>query len=238
MIAKKNPKLQEEKNRVVYFQLGLLVTGTSLLMAFTWKTPVNKSEKLIVERSSEIEMIQMMEEEIEKPIEIPEVKKVVQKKAPDQITIKMLTQFINPIKNSDKNEKIDVQLKAKDGDKIGNGDFILDIGDAPDLNVIIKFPHKEAFFGGNWTTFLKNNLKYPTFSQEWGDEGNVFLSFIVEKDGSVSQIIVKNKDRVTKELQEEAIRVIKASPKWNPGINNRGEYVRSYKNVNVNFVLK
>ena len=65
MIAKKNPKLQEEKNRVVYFQLGLLVTGTSLLMAFTWKTPVDNSEKLIVERSSEIEVVQMIEEEKE-----------------------------------------------------------------------------------------------------------------------------------------------------------------------------
>jgi protein TonB len=237
MIAKKNPKLQEEKNRVVYFQLGLLVTGTSLLMAFTWKTPVNSSEKLIVERASEIEVIQMMEEEKETPVEIPEVKKVEQQKALDPITIKMLTPFIDPTENKDKNEPVFVKTKAKDGDKVGDGDFVLDIGDAPKMEVATKFPDKEALFQGNWYQYLSDNAKYPEIAQEWGEEGTVFVGFIVEKNGSITDVKVKNKDRVAKSLQKEALRVVKSSPRWTPGIKD-GEYVRSFKTVKVNFILE
>lgn len=236
MIAKKNPKLQEEKNRVVYFQLGLLVTGTSLLMAFTWKTPVNSNEKSIVERSSEIEVIQMMEEEKETPVEIPEVKKVEQAKTPDPITIKLLTQFIDPTKNKDVNEKIYVEKKVKDGDKVGDGDFDLDIGDAPELEVAVEFPDTEALFQGNWYQYLSEHARYPEIAREWGEEGAVFIEFIVEKNGTITDVKVKNKDRVAKSLQKEAIRVVKSSPRWTPGIKG-GEYVRSYKTVRVNFIL-
>jgi len=236
MIAKKNPKLQEEKNRVVYFQLGLLVTGTSLLMAFTWKTPVDSSEKLIVERSSEIEVIQMLEEEKEKPIEIPEVKKV-QEKDPNPITVKTLTPFIDPTKNKDKNEKISVELKVKEGDKIGSGEFDVDIGERPELkDGLVDFPDKEASFEGNWYQYLKENTVYPEIAQEWGEEGSVYVSFIVEKNGSITDVQVKNKKYVAESLQKEAIRVVKSSPRWKPGVKG-GEYVRSVKTVKVNFIL-
>lgn len=237
MIAKKNPKLQQEKNRVVYFQLGLLVTGTSLLMAFTWKSPVNSNEKLIVERSSEIEVIQMMEEEKEAPIKIPEVKKVEQQKTPDPITIKMLTPFIDPTDNKDTDEKLSVETKPKDGDLVGNGDFVLDIGDAPELETAVEFPDQEAIFQGNWYQYLRENAKYPEIAQEWGEEGAVFVEFIVEKDGSITDVKVKNKDRVAKSLQKEAIRVVKSSPRWTPGVKD-AEYVRSFKTVRVNFILE
>ena len=236
MIAKKNPKLQEEKNRVVYFQLGLLVAGTSLLMAFTWKTPIKKSEELIVERISEVPTIEMMEEEKEKPIEIPKVEKVVQKKAPDPVTKKLLTSFINPIKNANQDEKIEVQLKAKDGDKIGDGDFDLVLGDPPKLKSDVVFPDKDAQFQGNWYQYLSEHAKYPEDAQYLGEQGAVYVSFVVERDGSITDVHVKNKDRVAKSLQKEALRVVKSSPKWTPGIKN-GEYVRSYKTVRVNFIL-
>lgn len=234
MIAKKNPKLQEEKNRVVYFQLGLLVTGTSLLMAFTWKTPVDESEKLIVERSSDIEVVQMMEEE--KPIETPEVKKVVQKKTPDPITIKTITPFIDPTKNKDEDEKLYVETKVKDGDKIGDFDFTIPIGDPPKMDVVVEWPDQEASFGGNWYQYLRENTVYPEIAQEWGEEGSVYVSFVVERNGSISDVQVKNKDHVAKSLQKEALRVVKSSPRWTPGVKD-GEYVRSVKTVKVNFIL-
>jgi protein TonB len=234
MIAKKNPKLQEEKNRVVYFQLGLLVTGTSLLMAFTWKTPVNSSEKLIVERTSKVEVIQMMEEE--KPIEIPKVQPVVQQKKTDPITIKLLTAFIDPTKNKDIDEGVFVEAKAKEGDIVGSGDFDLDIGDAPDLDVVVEWVDQEAAFIGNWYQYLSDHTVYPEEAQDWGDEGAVYVSFIVERNGSITDVHVKNKNRVAVSLQKEAIRVVKSSPKWTPGVKG-GEYVRSIKTIKVNFIL-
>ncbi|MEX2485080.1 MAG: TonB family protein [Brumimicrobium sp.] len=237
MIAKKNPKFQEGNNRGIYFQLGILITGTSLLMAFTWKTPVNKNYKSTDERIAEVPTIEVVKEKVEKPIEIPKVEKQQPQKSPDPITVKALTAFINPIDNKDKNEKVDVKHKLNKGDIVGLGGDIDDLGDPPKLDEVVKFPDREAKFNGNWKQFLSENVVYPAASKEWGDQGAVHVSFVVEKDGSVTDVDVLNKERVTKELQEEAIRVVKSSPNWVPGTLN-GEYVRSYANVKINFILE
>jgi protein TonB len=82
--------------------------------------------------------------------------------------------------------------------------------------------------------YLGGAIKYPPMAQENNVQGKVFLSFVVEKDGKLTDI------QVTRGLgsgtDEEAIRVLKASPRWNPGIQN-GKPVRVKYNINVNFTL-
>lgn len=76
--------------------------------------------------------------------------------------------------------------------------------------------------------YLSKNIKYPTIAQENGIQGRVVLSFIVRKDGSVSDIeIVRGVDPV---LDQEAVRVVEAMPKWKPG-KQKGVV------VNVKYVL-
>jgi len=96
---------------------------------------------------------------------------------------------------------------------------------------------KQPEFPGGITKFYKylsGNIDYPKMAQDNNVQGKVFLSFIVEKDGSLSDI------QITRGLgsgtDEEAIRVLKESPKWNPGIQN-GLAVRVKYNINVNFKL-
>ncbi|MBO9676098.1 MAG: TonB family protein [Sphingobacteriaceae bacterium] len=96
---------------------------------------------------------------------------------------------------------------------------------------------KQPEFPGGIAKFYKyigGNIKYPKLAQENNVQGKVFLSFVVEKDGSLSDI------QITRGLgsgtDEEAIRVLKESPKWNPGIQN-GLAVRVKYNINVNFML-
>jgi protein TonB len=61
------------------------------------------------------------------------------------------------------------------------------------------------------------------------------VKFIVEKDGSITDAKVANK--VDRYLAKEALRVVNKSPKWKPG-TLKGEYVRSYKTVVINFTLE
>jgi TonB family protein len=71
--------------------------------------------------------------------------------------------------------------------------------------------------------YLSKNIKYPEAAKEKGISGRVFLSFVIEKDGAVSDVkVVKG---IGKECDDEALRVVKAMPKWKPGLM-KGKPVR------------
>ncbi len=83
--------------------------------------------------------------------------------------------------------------------------------------------------------WLNNNLRYPEVAQANNIQGRVVVKFTVEKDGSISNPTVVR--GVDKDLDREAIRVVKKMPRWNAGKNN-GVAVRSYFNLPVNFKLQ
>ena len=83
--------------------------------------------------------------------------------------------------------------------------------------------------------WLSNNIRYPESAQQNGVQGRVTVRFVVEKDGSVSgATILKGVD---KDLDAEALRVVKRMPKWQAGKNN-GQAVRSYFTLPVTFRLQ
>lgn len=83
--------------------------------------------------------------------------------------------------------------------------------------------------------FISSNVKYPASSKEKGEQGRVICSFIVNKDGSVSDYkIVRS---ISAELDAEAIRVLKMMPRWTPGKQN-GKSVAVKYTVPVTFRLK
>ena len=94
-----------------------------------------------------------------------------------------------------------------------------------------------SFPGGNaaMMRYLAENIKYPVSAQKAKDQGRVVVQFIVEKDGTVTG--VKTVRSVTPTLDAEAVRVIKAMPKWTPG-KQGGEFVRVKYNVPVSFKLQ
>jgi TonB family protein len=82
--------------------------------------------------------------------------------------------------------------------------------------------------------FLSENVCYPEAAEKAGTQGRVIATFIVEKDGSITNIkIVKS---VSKELDAEAKRVIEAMPNWKPGKQN-GEPVRVKYTIPITFRL-
>ena len=82
--------------------------------------------------------------------------------------------------------------------------------------------------------FLSQVTRYPQRAQDLGIQGCVVVGFIVEKDGSLSDF--KFIQRVDPELDDEALKTVKAMPKWNPGKHN-GKNVRVRHSVPVSFKL-
>lgn len=85
----------------------------------------------------------------------------------------------------------------------------------------------EAFY-----KFLGQNIKYPKLALENEVKGSVILSFVVAKDGSIEDVKVEKK--LGSGTDEEAVRVLKMSERWNPGINE-GKPVRVKYNIPVKF---
>lgn len=92
------------------------------------------------------------------------------------------------------------------------------------------------FPGGNDSLmkYLMQNLRYPKEARDSRIQGTVFVTFIIEKDGSVSD--VRALRGVAPSLDEEAIRVVSAMPAWKPGYQ-RGQPVRVQYNLPLRFVL-
>lgn len=101
------------------------------------------------------------------------------------------------------------------------------------LTLAEEFPE---FLGGFETMkkFLSDNIKYPAEALEKGISGRVYIGFVVEKDGRITDAEVKR--GVEKTLDAEALRVVKIMPKWKPG-KQKGEAVRVAFSVPIDYVL-
>ena len=102
---------------------------------------------------------------------------------------------------------------------------------------IVEFPDVEAGFPGGPAAMMKwinDNVKYPQTSIEMNEQGRVFLSFVVEKDGSITNVKVER--GISIDLDREAKRVVRKMPKWIPG-ESAGRAVRARCRLPINFQL-
>ncbi|MGD0582226.1 MAG: energy transducer TonB [Bacteroidales bacterium] len=133
----------------------------------------------------------------------------------------------SPDKN---NQEVTVSTSASEneliGDPAGNGD--------EPFMIVEVLP---TFRGGNLEKFrewVKNRVVYPQMAEENHIRGKVYLTFVVERDGSVSTVqIVKGIDKL---LDDAAVKAIESSPKWSPGLQ-RGRPVRVRFSIYLNFQL-
>ena len=128
----------------------------------------------------------------------------------------------------------DVILDGPDGPYWDDGGIPTDPDDAdPPLLITEEEPE---FPGGMEAlkTFLLNETHYPAEAKEQGVVGNVYVNFVVERDGSISNPKVVG--RLFPQCDEEAVRVIMSMPKWTPG-KNMGILVRTLFLLAVPFEL-
>ena len=104
-----------------------------------------------------------------------------------------------------------------------------------DDTLIYQTPDELAKFPGGISNYLKATIVYPEQALKDTLEGKGYLNFIIEKDGSISKIIVKRGIPDCRDCDKEAVRVMSICPKWIPAKND-GKIVRS--SYNVMFVFK
>ncbi len=218
MELKKNEHVNLERKRVVFFQLGLLVVGSFTLAAFTYKAPNegwNKVKKVVAAQSlqvyEELDEIPKEKQIVEPPKEVAFKKEepmIRSEQLPDEV-LKLLANKMVLFKSN-------VAIKTG-GLKTGEQDLFID-KEQDITGELIEFPLIDAKFDGGYTAmqaFIQKNIEFPEDAKLFGDEGTVHLSFVVEKDGSISHVHIER--GVSPSIDKEAKRIVQNFPKWTPG---------------------
>ena len=102
---------------------------------------------------------------------------------------------------------------------------------------IVEFPDVEAEFIGGAQAMMKyiqQNIQYPPKSIEMNEQGKVYLSFVVETDGTISNVAIER--GVSIDIDNEAERIVRSMPKWSPG-ESKGKKARTRCRLPINFQL-
>lgn len=222
MELKKNPEVDNEYIRRPLKWLGFYIVGSIILLSFTIKSPVWGDGTSRENRDAS----DVPEEAI--VMDQPEPPPVVQDIPPPDITPPP-SEEIDVTESKDEDEKIVVETPPID--------LKIEAEPEPDAP-IVEYPDQEASFPGGLAAmrqFLGNNIVYPEIAKELGDQGKVFMEFVVEKDGSITNVkIIRG---VSKEIDREAKRVVALMPKWVPA-ENKGESARTRIRIPISFILQ
>ena len=225
MRAKKSPKHSLEKKRPVFFQIGLLISLSLTFVAFEWTT-VEITTKAILG-----ELANISEEPEQTPIVILE--KILVKQLPpateqpvnvDQLLVAEIVPNDTPMEET-----------SDFSDEMPEIDFGIEVPVEEDVIHIVvesmpEFPGGMAGLG----KYLGIKIKYPEMAKEAGILGTVYVTFVVDKKGRISD--VKLLRGIGGGCDEEAIRVIKSMPRWKAG-KQRGKAVQVQFNLPVRFDL-
>jgi periplasmic protein TonB len=236
MIAKKNPRYDLERKRTALFFTGLLTAGSFTLAAFTYRSPVDDDQKR--QRVAGLEIGFQVEEKVEIPKDDPIIKPLIQQSetsaSSNQINIdQQAGELINQTGNNDGEIDPNVGLTGS----FSTGEFDAGIVDI-DTDEEYEIVDVDAQFMGGYEEmlrFIHSNLVYPQDAIEMNEQGKVYVTFVVEKDGSLSNIAIAR--GVYQSLDREASRIVRKMPKWVPG-EVKYQKVRTRMMLPINFVLQ
>lgn len=220
MTPKKSEKANLEKSRIIFLQIGLVITLSFLIFAFEWKserqihdlgtltTGIVEEEFIPITRTEEVKPPQP------KPPTVTEVINIVD----DDIDIEDELE-IETTEATESTEIVVQELKEED-----------DTEDTPFV-IVEDMP---IFKKGTVTSYIADNIKYPPLCIENNIQGRVFVQYVVNEKGKVTDVkIMRGVDPL---LDKEAKRVVEGMPDYIPG-KQRGKCVKVSFVVPVNFVL-
>jgi len=104
------------------------------------------------------------------------------------------------------------------------------------ISTVVETPARFIGDEKGLTNFVKDNLQYPVSAKQKKIEGTVYITFVIEKDGSINDIKVLKGIPNGAELDSEAVRIVRIMPNWTPGLLN-GNAVRVPFNLPIRFLL-
>lgn len=231
MEVKKYPYCDLNCYRNLFIEIGLVVALGICLLAFEVKTTVKKSEisGTVVAQEIETEIIPITRQEETPPPAPPPPPKVVE----------VLNIVSDDVEIEDELEIEDTE--ADEETEIDVTPIIVQYEDEKDeeeeARIFYIVEEMPEFPGGELALrkFIANSIKYPVIAQENGVEGKVYVSFVVGKDGFVTNARVIRS--IDPSLDKEALRVVNSLPQWKPG-RQQGKPVRVAFSVPISFVLQ
>ncbi len=225
MEAKKSPKADLESKRGIFFEIGLIIALAVVLLAFNYRSYERSGGlnlQVQVDDTPE-EIIPITKQEVKPPPPPP----------PKQVTV------INIVKD-DVEVEDDIEIDVEADQETEVEDFtpiVEEEEEVQEMEIFTVVESMPTYPGGDAARmkFLQENIKYPQMARESGIQGTVYVTFVVEPDGSVSDVRVLR--GIGGGCDEEAVRVIKAMPKWIPG-KQRGKPVRVQFNMPIKFTLQ
>ena len=228
MEVKKAPKANIETQKTTFLLMGLVVALAVLFVGFEWSSSISKlDETVIVQDVLAEEEIEITQRDPTPPPpppppepEVPEIIDVVEERVENQIDLSSL---------EDDQSRAQVATYTPPPPPKA-------IEEEATEEIFVVVEQQPEFPGGMSALmkFLGDNIKYPVIAQENGIQGRVITTFVVERDGSITDInVVRGQDP---SLDKEAVRVIKTMPRWKPG-QQRGKPVRVRFTLPVQFRL-
>jgi protein TonB len=225
---------------IVCILIASLIVSSAVILPFVL-TP--HTDNVLIGNSSfaqlQLENLEPPKEQIYVPPSPPPpqavyVEEIVKYVAPDVVDSVPVTEKALPSTDEFLNQTTNPKV---DDNGTGNGDNMLGQEGTASDEPFVVVQVMPSFKGGGLEKFrewITKRTKYPQAAYDKRIRGTVFLTFIVEKDGSVSNVtVVKGVDPL---LDDEAVKAISDSPKWNPGLQ-RGEPVRVRYSIPLNFMF-
>ena len=219
MEIKKSPKADLEGKKGVFFEIGLTLALAVLLFAFEWKSSTEQVTpfQTPAEEQIEDEIIPITQQMLKPPPPPPPAPK--------------LTDLIDIVEDD---TNIDDDLEILDAEDQSENQVIENVADFGESEIFQVVEDMPSFPGGNVSKWIAKNVKYPVLAMENGIQGKVFIQFVIERDGSITDVKVAR--GVDASLDKEAVRVVQSMPKWKPG-KQRGKPVRVAYTLPINFQL-
>ena len=226
MELKKSPKADLQNKRGLLLEIGLVVALLLVIAAFSYTPTEYRIEKMETAAVAIEEEITEITRQDQKPPEPPK-----------KTEITVITDILDIVTNDTKiTTDIDFAEFSEDIEivqQVAVQEEVIE-EDQP----FVKVEQMPSFQGGDLMTFrnwVQSKVRYPQIAQENGISGRVLMSFVIEKDGTLTNIqVLQAPDR---SLSDEAMRVLKQSPKWKPG-KQRNQTVRVKYTLPVDFRIQ
>jgi len=224
MEIKKNPKQDLERTKGLYLQIGLVVALAAVLFAFEWKKYERSDDSVfgmmeIVIPEEEIEITKQEEKIEQPPPQVPEIEIVE-----DDVEVDTDLTFDDIEDHKGIEEYYVTRVEVQEEVHV-------------ELEIFTIVEEQPSFPGGEAALmeYLAKNISYPPMAKESGIQGTVFVTFVVEPDGSVTNVKIMR--GIGGGCDEEAVRVVRNMPRWKAG-RQRGKPVRVQFNLPIRFILQ
>jgi periplasmic protein TonB len=231
MTRKKSKSADLERKRFAFFQLGLIVALATILLAFEYSV-AKPGEPWVELELPEEPVVSFMLTEVEQE---PKQERPHTGSIPTPVVPVMLTIIDSVIVEEGSLDPYkEVYVPFQTPGEISNP--LLPPEDPLLISPTEEWTRPPLFPGGDlaMNRFIMENIRYPQNAIDANTQGTVYVEFVVNRDGSICDVVAKNKPDA--QLEKEAIRVVSIMPNWQPG-EQAGKPVRVRYVIPIRFTL-